>query len=277
MKFSRTYSALGDPYAGVAFEPRTSRIVNPDGRLVFEAKDIMIPSGWSQVATDIIAQKYFRKAGVPSALKRVEEPGVPEWLWRSEPEDDATFGSETDAREVFHRLAGTWAYWGFKYGYFDTEHDARAYYDEIACWPGRSAQLAAWLTPAALGGGIAGPARATILSPQKARATRSVSAYEHPARMLALSECKRRSRQRGGIMDLWVREADLQIRIGHGLGLLNHRSGRSCQAAHDSGDVVPARGRPRRRVRSSGGTTRQPRWSSSSSIIRISKSSSIGR
>jgi len=84
MKFARTYSAPGDPYAGIGFEPRTSRIVNPDGKVVFEAKDINIPSGWSQVATDILAQKYFRKAGVPDKTVRVEEAGVPEWLWRSE-------------------------------------------------------------------------------------------------------------------------------------------------------------------------------------------------
>ena len=92
MKFSRTYSAPNEPYAGVAFEPRTSRIVNPNGSMIFEANDIQIPAQWSQVATDIIAQKYFRKAGVPSTLKAVEEPGIPPWLWRSEPADGATFG-----------------------------------------------------------------------------------------------------------------------------------------------------------------------------------------
>ena len=68
MKFARTYSAPGEPYAGVTFEPRTSKIVNPNGSMIFEAKDIQIPSTWSQVATDIIAQKYFRKAGVPARL-----------------------------------------------------------------------------------------------------------------------------------------------------------------------------------------------------------------
>ena len=131
MKFARTYSAPGEPYAGVTFEPRTSKIVNPNGSMIFEAKDIQIPAEWSQVATDIIAQKYFRKAGVPSVLKGIEEPDIPQWLWRSEPADDATFGPETDARQVFHRLTGTWTYWGYKHGYFDTESDARAYYDEM--------------------------------------------------------------------------------------------------------------------------------------------------
>jgi ribonucleoside-diphosphate reductase alpha chain len=127
MKFARTYSTTGDPYAGIAFEPRTSRIVNPDGKVVFELKDAQIPTGWSQVATDIIAQKYFRKAGVPDATVRVPEEGIPEWLWRSEAASDAKFGPETDARQVFHRLAGCWAYWGYKNGYFDDEFQARAY------------------------------------------------------------------------------------------------------------------------------------------------------
>jgi ribonucleoside-diphosphate reductase alpha chain len=76
MKFSRTYSAPGDPYAGTAFEPRTSRIVNPDGKVVFEAKDVAVPTGWSQVATDILAQKYFRRAGVPDKVQHGPALGV---------------------------------------------------------------------------------------------------------------------------------------------------------------------------------------------------------
>jgi len=186
MKFARTYSVVGDPYAGVTFEPRTSRIVNPDGRVVFEAKDCMIPSTWSQVATDIIAQKYFRKAGVPSELRRVEEPGIPEWLWRSEPADGASFGSETDARQVFNRLAGTWTYWGFKYGYFETEHDARAYYDEMCAMLAR--QIGAPNSPQWFNTGlhwaygIAGPAQGHyFVDPKSHELTRSVNAYEHPA------------------------------------------------------------------------------------------------
>ena len=89
MKFARTYTAIGDQYAGVTFEPRTSRIVNPDGSVIFEAKDVMVPSAWSQVAVDVLAQKYFRKAGVPSATSRVAEDDVPEWLWRSIPDEAA--------------------------------------------------------------------------------------------------------------------------------------------------------------------------------------------
>jgi ribonucleoside-diphosphate reductase alpha chain len=186
MKFTRTYSALGDPFAGVTFEPRTSRIVNTNGSMVFEAKDIGIPSTWSQVATDIIAQKYFRKAGVPSDLVRIEEPGVPEWLWRSEPANGATFGPETDARQVFHRLAGTWTYWGFKHGYFDTEHDARAYYDEMCAMLAR--QIGAPNSPQWFNTGlhwaygIAGPAQGhSFVDPKTGELKTSTSAYEHPA------------------------------------------------------------------------------------------------
>jgi ribonucleoside-diphosphate reductase alpha chain len=186
MKFSRTYSAPGEPYAGVTFEPRTSRIVNPNGSMIFEAKDIQIPAGWSQVATDIIAQKYFRKAGVPSALKGIEEPDIPQWLWRSEPADDATFGPETDARQVFHRLAGTWTYWGYKYGYFDTESDARSYYDEMCAMLAR--QIGAPNSPQWFNTGlhwaygIAGPAQGHhFVDPKTGELTVATSAYEHPA------------------------------------------------------------------------------------------------
>ena len=139
MKFSRTYSAPGDPYAGVAFEPRTSKIVNPDGSVIFEAKDVMVPAAWSQVAVDVLAQKYCRKAGVPKHTVRVQEEGVPEWLSRSVADGtaldalsrDDQFGPERDAREVFNRMAGCWTYWGWKHGYFDSENDAQIYYDEM--------------------------------------------------------------------------------------------------------------------------------------------------
>ena len=117
----------------VTFEPRTSKITNPDGSVVFEASDISVPRGWSQVAVDIMAQKYFRRAGVPSRLKPVPEEGVPEWLWRSEPDlkalealpQDQQYGGETDTRQVFNRLVGCWTYWGWKHDYFEDEASAR--------------------------------------------------------------------------------------------------------------------------------------------------------
>src|SRR5580658_4340140 len=186
MKFSRTYSEPGDPYAGLTFEPRTSRIVNPDGKVVFEAKDVQIPAAWSQVATDILAQKYFRKAGVPTASVRVPEDGIPEWLWRSEPASDATFVAETDARQVFHRLAGCWTYWAFKYGYFDDEFQARTYYDEMCAMLAR--QIGAPNSPQWFNTGlhwaygIAGPAQGHwFVDPKTAVLGQSTSAYEHPA------------------------------------------------------------------------------------------------
>src|SRR5438270_14021695 len=81
MQISRRYTVAGqDPFASLTFVPRTSRIVNPDGSVVFELKNVLVPEPWSQVAVDILAQKYFRKAGVPARTERVAEVGVPEWL-----------------------------------------------------------------------------------------------------------------------------------------------------------------------------------------------------
>ena len=223
MKFSRTYSAPGDPYAGVAFEPRTSRIVNPDGKLVFEAKDVAIPSGWSQVATDILAQKYFRKAGVPDKTVRVPEDGVPEWLWRSEPASDATFGGEADARQVFHRLAGCWTYWGFKHHYFDSEFEARAYYDEMCAM--LALQIGAPNSPQWFNTGlhwaygISGPAQGHYyVDPQTGELAQSTSAYEHPApHACFIQGVSDDLVNEGGIMDLWVREARI-FKYGSGTG-----------------------------------------------------------
>ncbi|MDQ2680719.1 MAG: vitamin B12-dependent ribonucleotide reductase, partial [Candidatus Eremiobacteraeota bacterium] len=194
MKFSRTYSTLGAPYASITFEPRTSRIVNPDGSVIFEAKDVMVPTGWSQVAVDVLAQKYCRKAGVPTHLRRVPEEGVPEWLWRSEPDDvklaelprDQQFGAELDAREVFNRMAGCWTYWGFKHGYFDSEKDAQIYYDEMCAMLAR--QIGAPNSPQWFNTGlhwaygISGPAQGHyFIDPNSKELQRSVNAYEHPA------------------------------------------------------------------------------------------------
>src|SRR6266853_1944259 len=105
MQITRRYTAEGrDAFAAFAFAPRTSRITNPDGSVVFEMKDLLAPEPWSQVAVDILAQKYFRKAGVPLHSQKVPEAGVPDWLQRSVPvEGDPRTGQETDARQVFRR------------------------------------------------------------------------------------------------------------------------------------------------------------------------------
>ncbi len=133
MRIKRHYTKKGQSaYAGIEFRKATSEIKNPDGSIVFRLDNIDVPASWSQVAADIIAQKYFRKAGVAKVLKKVEENSVPSWLWRSVPDEKALeklpeeerFGSEIDSRQVFDRLAGTWTYWGWKGGYFDDEEDA---------------------------------------------------------------------------------------------------------------------------------------------------------
>lgn len=231
MKFRRRYSTPDDAYAGVRFEPRTSRIGNPDGTVIFEAADVMVPSSWSQVAVDVLAQKYFRKAGVPARMRRVKEAKVPQWLWRSEPDDTALgelppgerFGAEGDARDVFNRLAGTWTYWGYKNNYFDSEEDARIYYDEMRAMLAR--QIAAPNSPQWFNTGlhwaygIAGPAQGHYyIDPATAELTRSTSAYEHPAPHACFIQSVADDLVNdGGIMDLWVREARI-FKFGSGSG-----------------------------------------------------------
>ena len=141
MRITRHFTAEGkSPYEGIPFHAVTSEIRNPDGSVVFRHEAMEVPEAWSQVACDVLAQKYFRRAGIPVRLKAVEENDVPSFLWRHVPDQEAldvlaegtkkTCG-EVSAKEVFHRLAGTWAYWGWKGGYFDGESDARAFYDEL--------------------------------------------------------------------------------------------------------------------------------------------------
>src|SRR5438552_3439101 len=103
MKITRRYTAAGaDPFGAFQFVPRTSRITNPDGSVVFEMKDVLVPESWSQVAVDILAQKYFRRAGLPARTVRVPEEGLPDWLQRNVPAADAPVNRfETDARQVF--------------------------------------------------------------------------------------------------------------------------------------------------------------------------------
>ena len=141
MKIERRYTKAGESaYHSVEFRKATSEIKNPDGSVVFRLAGIDVPAQFSQVASDILAQKYFRKAGVPKALKKVEENDVPSFLWRSVADEEALSklpeaertGSEMDARQVFDRLAGTWTYWGWKGGYFASEEDAAAFKDGIA-------------------------------------------------------------------------------------------------------------------------------------------------
>ena len=219
------------PYEPLNFEPRTSKIVNPDGRVAFEASNIMVPKKWSQVATDILAQKYCRKAGIPVARVKVQEEGVPEWLKRSIPDleaqkklpEDQRWTRESDGREVFDRLAGCWTYWGWKYGYFTTEEDARPYFDEMrytlasqAVAP-NSPQL--FNTGLHWAYGIAGPAQGHhYVDESTGQVKKSESAYERPQpHACFIQSVSDDLVAHGGIMDLWVREARL-FKYGSGTG-----------------------------------------------------------
>ena len=124
MQVNRYFTKPGQSaYEGIPFEPRTSSIKNPDGSSVFNMENVMVPPAhWSQVATDILAQKYFRKAGIQEGDK--SKAHLTQW---TKPDAD----HESDSREVFHRLAGCWRHWGEEHGYFDSAEDAQAFYDEL--------------------------------------------------------------------------------------------------------------------------------------------------
>src|SRR6266478_2242219 len=178
MRVARRFTKEGQsPYAGIQFEPRVSEIKNPDGSTVFRQEGISVPAGWSGVATDILAQKYFRKSGVPQyaldGKPLLDREGRP------------VLGGERDARQVFHRLAGCWMHWGEKYGYFDTPSDARAFYDELCSM--LASQVAApnspqWFnTGLHYAYGLSGPAQGHYyVDPDTGILTRASSAYERP-------------------------------------------------------------------------------------------------
>ncbi|MCB9947368.1 MAG: vitamin B12-dependent ribonucleotide reductase, partial [Rhodospirillaceae bacterium] len=232
MRIDRLFTTEGDdPYASIGFRRTGSEIRNPDGSVVFSQSDIQVPESWSQVASDILAQKYFRKAGVPAALKPVDEPEVPEWL-RRRTADEAElsrlpearrYGGETDARQVFDRLAGTWTYWGWKGGYFDSEADARAYFDEMRFMLAR--QMGAPNSPQWFNTGlhwaygIDGPAQGHFyVDFRTGQLVRAASAYEHPQPHACFIQAVEDDLVNdGGIMDLWVREARL-FKYGSGTG-----------------------------------------------------------
>ncbi|MER3415114.1 MAG: vitamin B12-dependent ribonucleotide reductase [Gemmataceae bacterium] len=224
MKIFRLFTREGqDPYAGIRFVCRSSKIVNPDGRVVFEMPEVWAPESWSQVAVDVLAQKYFRKAGVPDRVEKVPESGVPVWLQRSRAAADARFGYETDARQVFHRLAGCWTYWGYKGGYFSSEADARAFYDEI-CYM-LANQMAAPNSPQWFNTGlywaygIEGPPQGHYyVDPVSGETIKASSAYERPQpHACFIQSIADDLVNEGGIMDLWVREARI-FKYGSGTG-----------------------------------------------------------
>jgi ribonucleoside-diphosphate reductase alpha chain len=232
MRIERRYTKDGQSaYAGIEFRLTTSEIRNPDGSVVFKLDNVEIPEFWSQVASDVLAQKYFRKAGVPARLKKVEENSVPSFLWRSVadtealatlPEKDRYIG-EQSSKQVFDRLAGTWTYWGWKGGHFESEQDAQAFFDELRymlatqmCAPNSPQWFNTGLHWAY---GIDGPSQGHYyVDPFTEKLTRSKSSYEHPQpHACFIQSISDDLVNEGGIMDLWVREARL-FKYGSGTG-----------------------------------------------------------
>ena len=252
MRIERRYTVDGSksPYDLIEWRTATSEIKNPDGSIVFRMENIEVPASWSQVAVDVLSQKYFRKAGVPKLLERVPEDGVPPWLQRcvGTPypfgEADNYLTSETSAKQVFDRLAGCWTYWGWKEGYFngeagtsgyvnkeaflaDREASARAFFDELRYM--LATQMFAPNSPQWFNTGlhwaygIDGPAQGHFYVSDTDEALHpivmaSTSAYERPQpHACFIQSIGDNLIQDGGIMDLWVREARL-FKYGSGTG-----------------------------------------------------------
>src|SRR6187402_1642511 len=232
MQIERRYTKDGQSaYAGIEFRLTTSEIKNPDGSVVFKLDNVEVPEFWSQVASDVLAQKYFRKAGAPARLKKVEENSVPSFLWRSVADEDALaalpekerYIGETSSKQVFDRLAGTWTYWGWKGGYFDSENDAQAFFDELRFM--LASQMCAPNSPQWFNTGlhwaygIDGPSQGHhYVDFKTGKLTKSKSSYEHPQpHACFIQSIADDLVNDGGIMDLWVREARL-FKYGSGTG-----------------------------------------------------------
>lgn len=204
LKVNRYYTKEGvNPFDLFDYELRSSVIRNPKGDAVFEMYNVEVPKFWSQVATDILAQKYFRKAGVP--------------------QPDGSMGGETSIKQTVHRLAHCWRFWGEKYGYFATKKDADIFYDEIVY--SLVGQMAAPNSPQWFNTGLhssygitGGPQGHYYVEPETGELKESTSAYERPQPhacfILGVVDDLVNG---GGIMDLWVREARI-FKYGSGVG-----------------------------------------------------------
>ena len=202
--FSRRFTKDNvSPFDQFEYDYRDSVIKNPNGEKVFEMTNVEVPKQWSQIATDILAQKYFRKAGVPQA--------------------DGSLGRETSVKQVAHRMANCWRVWGERYGYFATTNDAQVFYEELvysilkqACVPNSPQWFNTGLHESY---GITGGAQGHYyVDPTDKQLKRSTSAYERPQPhacfILSVSDDLVNE---GGIMDLWTREARI-FKYGSGVG-----------------------------------------------------------
>ncbi|MFM8979824.1 MAG: adenosylcobalamin-dependent ribonucleoside-diphosphate reductase, partial [Planctomycetia bacterium] len=216
MKIQRRFTVAGrDPYEGITWSSRTSEIKNPDGKVVFRLEGVKVPATWSNVAADVLAQKYFRRKGVPQS----HEDGSPQLDAQGKP----VLGGERDARQVFHRLAGCWTHWGRTHGYFDSPEDAQSFYDELCRM--LADQRAAPNSPQWFNTGlhwaygIDGPPQGhSYVDPETGRLRQSSSAYERPQpHACFIQKVDDDLVGENGIMDLWVREARL-FKYGSGTG-----------------------------------------------------------
>ncbi|HES58479.1 MAG TPA: vitamin B12-dependent ribonucleotide reductase, partial [Firmicutes bacterium] len=216
MKVKRHFTTEGqNPFDQVEWTTRRSVITNPDGSVVFEMDDVEVPKQWSQLATDIMVSKYFRKAGIP----QYGDDGQP----LTDASGKPVTGPETSVRQVVHRMAGCWRQWGEEHGYFDSEQDAQAFYDEIAwmminqCAAPNSPQ---WFnTGLNWAYGITGPSQGHyFVDPKTHKLTKSKDAYTHPQPHACFIQSVTDDLvNEGGIMDLWSREARL-FKYGSGTG-----------------------------------------------------------
>jgi len=216
VRIERRFTRKGQgPYEGIPFVKRSSEIRNPDGSVVFKLDTIDVPEQWTQLAIDILAQKYFRKAGI----QQTGADGKPLTGLDGKP----VTGGERDARQVFNRLAGCWTHWGKTYGYFNTKEDATAFYDEMCHMLAR--QMAApnspqWFnTGLHFAYGLSGPAQGHYyVDPKTKHMTKATNAFEHPQpHACFIQSIEDDLVNEGGIMDLWTREARL-FKYGSGTG-----------------------------------------------------------
>jgi ribonucleoside-diphosphate reductase alpha chain len=215
LKIPRVFTQNKDPYSTVEYEKRSSIIKNPDGTIVFEMNNIEVPTTWSQVAVDILAQKYFRKAGVP----QFDSQGSP----ILDENGDQIFGSETSVKQVVHRLAGCWRFWGEKYGYFASTEDAQAFYDETVYM--LLHQMASPNSPQWFNTGlnfaynITGPSQGHYyVDPDTKELVKAQDAYTRvQAHACFIQSIRDDLVNEGGIMDLWTREARV-FKYGSGTG-----------------------------------------------------------
>jgi ribonucleoside-diphosphate reductase alpha chain len=207
--------AAVDPYRTVEWDRRTTCITNPDGTVVFQMDDVEVPKQWSQVASDILASKYLRKAGVP-VRDQSGEPVVG-------PDGELLRTRETSARQVIHRLVSCWRHWGEQYGYFASTLDAQAFEDELAFM--LLHQMAAPNSPQWFNTGLhqayglTGPAQGHYyVDPITEELRESNDAYSRPQPHACFIQSVRDDLvNEGGIMDLWLREARL-FKYGSGTG-----------------------------------------------------------